>query len=566
MTGPAGRLAAAILLAALGTFQCTGTRDSSGGSSGRLPEGPVDLLIADVRIVDGTGSPWYRGQVAVHGDSIVSVGNAAPEAARRIEADRLVVAPGFIDMHAHSEYGLLVDPRALGKVAQGVTTEVLGEHLSAGPVLGPAVDDPMMVAPPIERDWTTLGGYLDRLEAAGVGPNVVSYVGSGQVRASVVGYEERIPTEAEMQAMEALVAEAMEQGAFALASGMAYIPNAFASTEELTRLTRVAASYGGFYVSHLRGGIEGLREGIAIAREAGTALEIHHLNSTSGARIGEYAAEIRAARASGVEVTGNVYPYIAGWTYLRSLLPRWAQEGGVERMLGRIADPGDRGRLLEELRHGEAERPRWERTFVSSFRDEVDGLSILDLGAARGTSPEEALLDLLLEQEGEGFQISFGNTEPNLRQALALPFTHIGSDGSALAVGMRTPMGKPHPRSFGTHPRVLARYVREEGLLSLEEAVRKMTSGPANRLGLSDRGLIRPGMLADLVLFDPDAIRDEATFEEPERYPTGIEWVFVNGVAVIAQGEPTDALPGRVLRGPGFSRTEEPSRTGAAGR
>lgn len=520
------------------------------GCGGEAPA-PIDLLIRNARVVDGAGGPWFRAHVAVAGDTIVSVGPAEPAAAEVLDAAGMTLAPGFIDMHAHSEYGLLVDPRALSKVAQGVTTEVLGEHLSAGPVLGPAVDDPMMVAPPIERDWTTLGGYLDRLESAGVGPNVLSYVGSGQVRASVIGYEERAATPAELEEMEALVAQAMEEGAFALASGMAYIPNAFASTEELIALTRVAAGYGGFYVSHLRGGLEGLREGIAIAREAGTALEIHHLNSTSGDRIADYAAVIAEARAAGVEVTGNVYPYIAGWTYLRSLLPRWAQEGGVERMLRRLTDPEERGRLLGELRASEAERPRWERTFVSSFRPEVDGLSILDLGAVRETGPEEALLDLLLEQEGEGFQISFGNTEPNLRQALALPFTHIGSDGSALAAGMRTPMGKPHPRSFGTHPRVLAKYVREEGLLSLEEAVRKMTSGPANRLGLTDRGLVRPGMRADLVLFDAAAVRDEATFQEPERYPFGIEWVFVNGVAVVAAGDPTGALPGRVLRGPG---------------
>ena len=522
---------------------------------GPTPNGgppPADLLIRGARIVDGTGGPWFRANLAVAGDTIVSVGPEEPDAARVIEADGLVVAPGFIDMHAHSEYGLLVDPRALSKTAQGVTTEVLGEHLSAGPVMGPAVDDPMMVGPPIERDWTTLGGYLDRLEFAGVGPNVVSYVGSGQVRASVIGYEERVATEEELEAMEALVAQAMEEGAFALASGLAYIPNAFASTEELIRLTRVAAGYGGIYVSHLRGGLEGLAEGITIAREAGTGLEIHHLNSTSGAQIPEYAAMIAEARASGVDVTGNVYPYIAGWTYLRSLLPRWVQEGGVGRMLERLTDEGDRDRLLAELREAEAERPRWGRTFVSSFRDEVDGLSILDLGEARGAAPEEALLDLLIEQEGQGFQISFGNAEPNLIQALSQPFTHIGSDGSALAAGMRTPMGKPHPRSFGTHPRVLAKYVREEGLLSLEEAIRKMSSAPANRLGLSDRGLLRPGMRADMVLFDPDTVQDEATFEEPERYPTGIPWVFVNGVAVIAEGEPTGELPGRVLRGPGY--------------
>lgn len=522
---------------------------------GSPPKGvppPPDLLIRGARIVDGTGGPWFRGNLAVTGDTIVSVGPDEPQAARVIDAEGLVLAPGFIDMHAHSEYGLVVDPRALSKTAQGVTTEVLGEHLSAGPVMGPAVDDPMMVAPPIERDWTTLGEYLDRLEFAGVGPNVVSYVGSGQVRASVIGYEDRPPTEGELQAMEALVAQAMEEGAFALASGMAYIPNAFMTTEELIRLTRVAAGYGGIYVSHLRSGLDGLAEGITIAREAGTALEIHHLNSTSGARIPEYAAMIVEARASGVDVTGNVYPYIAGWTYLRSLLPGWTQEGGVDRMLERLTDPAQRARLIAELRQSEAERPRWARTFVSSFRDEVDGLSILDLGEARRTTPEEGLLDLLIEQEGEGFQISFGNEEPNLIQALAQPFTHIGSDGSALAVGMRTPMGKPHPRSFGTYPRVLAKYVREEGLLTLEEAIRKMTSAPANRLGLADRGVLRPGMRADMVLFDPDAVQDEATFEEPERYPSGIPWVFVNGVAIIAEGEPTGELPGRVLRGPGY--------------
>ena len=539
-----------LALLAAGSAGCGGAP----GGPETAADRPADLLIRGARIVDGAGGPWFRANLAVSGDRILDIGPGEPDAAEVLDAAGLVLAPGFIDMHAHSEYGLVVDPRALSKVAQGVTTEVLGEHLSAGPVLGPAVDDPMMVAPPVERDWTTLGGYLDRLDFAGVGPNVVSYVGSGQVRASVIGYEERAASAEELRAMEALVAEAMEEGAFALASGMAYIPNAFASTEELTRLARVAASYGGFYVSHLRGGLEGLAEGIAIAREAGTALEIHHLNSTSGARIGEYAAAIAEARAAGVEVTGNVYPYIAGWTYLRSLLPRWVQEGGVDRMLGRLTDDADRERLLAELRAGEAERSRWARTFVSSFREEVDGLSILDLGAARGLPPEEALLELLLEQEGEGFQISFGNTEPNLTRALALPFTHIGSDGSALAVGMRTPMGKPHPRSFGTHPRVLAKYVRDEGLLSLEEAIRKMTSAPANRLGLTDRGLLRPGMRADLVLFDPETVRDEATFDEPERYPTGIAWVFVNGVAVIAEGEPTGALPGQVLRGPGYLR------------
>jgi N-acyl-D-aspartate/D-glutamate deacylase len=521
--------------------------------SSSTAQGPeeVDLLIRGGRLVDGSGSQWTQADIAIRGDTIVAVGRGPLEARRIIDASGMVVSPGFIDMHAHSEYGLIVDPRGLSKVTQGVTTEVIGEHLSAGPVKGKAEDDPMMVSKPIERDWTTLGGFFNRLRKAGIGPNVVSYVGSGQVRACVVGYEERPATPAELEEMKALVAEAMEEGAFGLASGLAYVPNAYASTEELIELVKVAASYGGFYVTHLRSGIEGLQEGIQIGREAGAPVDIFHMNSTSGSRVNEFVTEIEKARREGVDVTGNVYPYIAGWTYLKSLLPRSVQEGGNEAMLFRLRDETARKAIIAEMKEREARRPRWERTFVSSYNPDVDGLSILDLGKKRGTSPEEALIDLLIEQNGEGFQISFGNTEENLAVALRQPWTTIGSDGCALSIGMRTALGKPHPRSFGTHARVLAKYVREENLFSLEEAIRKMTAFPAARLGLSDRGLLRPGMKADVVVFDPDRIQDQATFKEPEQYATGIEWVFINGTAVVEEGKPTGALPGRVLLGPG---------------
>ncbi len=521
--------------------------------SSSTAQGPeeVDLLIRGGRIVDGTGSPWIQADIAVRGDTIVAVGRGSVEPRRIIDASGMVVSPGFIDMHAHSEYGLIVDPRGLSKVTQGVTTEVIGEHLSAGPVKGKAEDDPMMVSKPIERDWTTLGGFFDRIRKAGIGPNLVSYVGSGQVRACVVGYEERPASPAELEEMKALVAEAMEEGAFGLASGLAYVPNAYASTEELIELTKVAASYGGFYVTHLRPGLEGLREGIQIAREAGTPMDIFHMNSTSSSEVNAFVAEIEKARREGVDVTGNVYPYIAGWTYLKSLLPRSVQEGGNDAMISRLRDETARKALIEEMQEREARRPRWERTFVSSYNPDVDGLSILDLGKKRGTSPEEALIDLLIEQNGEGFQISFGNTEENLAVALRQPWTTIGSDGCALNIGMRTALGKPHPRSFGTHARVLAKYVREENLIPLEEAIRKMTSFPAARLGLADRGLLRPGMKADVVVFDPDRIQDQATFKEPEQYATGIDWVFINGTAVVEEGKPTGALPGRVLLGPG---------------
>jgi N-acyl-D-aspartate/D-glutamate deacylase len=529
-----------FLLCAL--FGCT--------SSAQGPE-EADLLIRGGRVLDGSGSPWIQADLAIRGDTIVAVGRSSVEAHRVIDASGMVVSPGFIDMHAHSEYGLIVDPRGLSKVTQGVTTEVIGEHLSAGPVQGKAEDDPMMVSKPIERDWTTLGGFFDRLRKAGIGPNVVSYVGSGQVRACVVGYDERPASPTELEEMKALVAEAMEEGAFGLASGLAYVPNAYASTEELIELVKVAASYGGFYVTHLRPGIEGLKEGIQIAREAGAPMDIFHMNSTSSSQVNAFVAEIEKARREGVDVTGNVYPYIAGWTYLKSLLPRSAQEGGNDAMISRLREDRSRKAIIAEMQEREARRPRWERTFVSSYNPEVDGLSILDLGKKRKTSPEEALIDLLIEQNGEGFQISFGNTEENLAVALRQPWTTFGSDGCALSIGMRTALGKPHPRSFGTHARVLAKYVREEELIPLEEAIRKMTSFPAARLGLADRGLLRPGMKADVVVFDPERIQDQATFKEPERYATGIEWVFINGTAVVEGGQSTGALPGRVLLGPG---------------
>mgnify|MGYP000347913693 CR=1 FL=1 len=398
----------------------------------------ADLLLAGGRVVDGTGTPWVRADVAIQGDTIVSVGRGAVKAARTIDVAGRIVAPGFIDMHAHSEYGLVADPRALSKITQGVTTEVLGEHLSAGPVTGRAVDDPMMVAPPVRRDWTTLGGFFERLERQGIGVNVVSYVGAGQVRACVVGYERRAATPAELEEMKRLVAQAMEEGAFGLSSGLAYVPNAFASTEELVELARVAGAHGGVYVTHLRGGLDGLREGLRIAREAGVPIEIHHINSTASRHIAAFAAEIERARGEGADVTANAYPYTAGWTYLRSLLPSWALEGGTAAMLERLARPADRARIVEALRASGATpapdgAPRWTRVVIASPDPSVDGLTVEALGRRRGRPPEEALVDLLIERKGEGFQIAVNNTEEALAEALRLPWVAVGSDGSALA-------------------------------------------------------------------------------------------------------------------------------------
>jgi N-acyl-D-amino-acid deacylase len=515
------------------------------------PARDADILIKGGQVVDGTGGPWMRANVAIKGDRIVYVGRAPVTAKRVIDASGKVVSPGFIDMHTHSEFGLAFDGRGLSKITQGVTTEVLGEHLSAGPVLGPAVDDPMMVAPPVKRSWTTLGGFFSFLQKKGIGPNVVSYVGAGQVRASVMGYEDRTPTDAEMTRMKKLIAQAMEEGAFGLSAGLVYVPNSFDTTEQMIELAKVAASYGGIYSVHMRdGGEKGLLETIHIAKEANIPVEIFHIGG-SVARNPAFVRDINQARSEGIDVTANAYPYTVGWTYIRQLLPVWAQAGDAAAITARLKQPDNRARVIKELQ----ERPgRYGSYTLSSANPEFDGHTLQQIADSMHTSPEEAMVDVLIQQKAEGFQI--GPAEPKLEAAVATALTNtwidIGSDGIALPAGVHTSFGRPHPRSFGTHTHILSDYVRERHVLTLEEAIRKMTSQPANRLGLADRGVVRQGMKADLVVFDPATVRDMSTYEKPDQYSQGIAWVLVNGTAVVANGAPTNALPGRVLRGPGY--------------
>ncbi len=516
-----------------------------------LPIAEADILIRGGQVADGTGGPRVRADVAITGDRIVYVGRAPVTAKRIIEAAGKVISPGFIDMHSHSEFGLAFDGRGLSKITQGVTTEVLGEHLSAGPVLGPAVDDPMMVAPPVRRTWTTLGGFFSFLQKKGIGPNVVSYVGAGQVRASVMGYENRTPTGAEMEKMKALIAQAMREGAFGLSAGLVYVPNSFDTTEQMIELCKVAAGYGGIYAVHMRdGGEKGLLETIQIARTANIPVEIFHIGG-SVARNPAFVRDINQARNEGVDITANAYPYTVGWTYLRQLLPVWAQAGDARAITARLKKPEVRARVIGEL---QAEPGRFANYTVSSANPDFDGHTLQQIADRLQTTPEDAMVDILIEQKAEGFQI--GPAEPGLEarvaEALANPWIDIGSDGIALPAGVHTAFGRPHPRSFGTHTHILADYVRERHVFSLEEAIRKMTSQPANRLGIADRGLIRQGMKADVVVFDPATVRDMATYEKPDQYSQGIEWVFINGIPVVANEKPTDALPGRILRGPGY--------------
>ena len=515
-----------------------------------------DLLIRNGTVVDGTGSPGVRADVAVAGDTIVALAPGVTAASRRtIDAQGLVVAPGFIDMHTHSDSALLEDGRAASFLMQGVTTEVLGEHTSAGPILGKAerglfslTEDASTKAP--TPDWTTLGGYFKKLEVGRTSLNVASYVGSGQVRACVVGYENRPATRDELKQMEALVADAMRDGAVGVSSGLAYVPNIYATTDELTALAKVAAEHGGYYATHLRAGtredpLSGLKEALAIGEGAKSPLEIIHVNSTAGGRIGEFAALIDAARARGLDVAANLYPYTAGMSFLRSLLPPWAQEGGTEAMLARLRNPADRARMQQTL--GQSDLARWQRTYVSSTNRAIDGKTIADLAAACKVEPAVALMDIVLEEGGYAFYISFGNTEENLKKGMVLPWVHFGSDGAAVTIDTFKG-GKPHPRFFGTFARVLGKYVRDEHALTLEQAINKMTLLSARRLDFDDRGQIATGKKADLVVFDPQRITDRATFEDPLQYATGVQYVVVNGTVVVDKGVHAGAKPGRVLR------------------
>ena len=538
--------------AALAVFLLAGAATAEAQSP---PSTQVDILIKNGHVVDGTGGSWFRADVAITGDRIVYVGRAPVKAKRVIDAVGKVVSPGFNDMHSHSEFGLSLDGRGLSKVTQGITTEVMGEHLSAGPVLGPAVDDPMMVTPPVKRTWTTLGGFFSYLQKKGIGLNVASYVGAGQVRASAMGYENRQPTPAEMNRITQLIRQGMEEGAFGLSTGMSYVPNMFFDTAQLIELCKVAASYGGIFTIHIRNVSpgdprdKGLKEAIEIAKGARIPVEIFHLGASAQMEPDLFIRDVQQARADGVDITGNSYPYETGWTYLTQALPAWAQEGDSAAIVARLQKPDTRSRILAEMKDSD-----FSTLKVASVNPEFDGKRLTQIADEMHVSPQEALLNILVNMKGEGFQIGLptGKRDAIVTQMLNNPWMDIGSDGIALPADVRTSFGSPHPRSFGSHTRLLSEYVRERNVFTLEEAVRKMTSLPANRLGLADRGILREGLKADVVVFDPATIKDMATYENPAQYSQGVDWVLVNGKAVVADGKPTNALPGHILRGPGY--------------
>lgn len=550
---------AALSLAALSG--CAPTPPAS------APSAPVyDLLIRGGRIVDGTGSPWYRGDVAIRGDRIVAVG-LLPRARARdtIDATGLVVAPGFIDMLGHSEYPLLRDGRAISKITQGITSEITGEVTSVVPVAENAAADSGEGGAP---RWRDLNGYFRVLEAARPAINLGTFVTVGSVRRAVMGDASRAPTPQEMERMKGLVAQAMEQGAMGLSTGMIYAPTSFASTGEVTELAKVAARYGGGYASHIRSEgdrlVEAIHEAIGIGENAGTWVQIHHIKASGRANWGKMpqaVAAIDSARARGVDVSADQYPYAASGTDLDAIIPNWAHAGGTDSLLARLRDPGTRARLRSELSGGGGTAGSDWRIGTSaggphgvmiagvgadSLR-KYQGMRLDEVARARGQEVVDALFDILLADRSRTAAIYFSMSEEDIEYAMRQPWVSVGIDAGARAADS-TVTEHPHPRAYGSFPRILCHYVRERHVITLEDAVRKFSALPAARVGLPDRGVVKAGMFADLTLFDPETVCDRGTFENPIQTAVGIRHVLVNGVPVVRNGQVTGARPGRGLR------------------
>lgn len=537
---------------------------------------PCDLLITGGRIVDGTGAPWFRGDVCVLDGRINAIqapGKLASRTARRtIDATGLVVSPGFIDLLGQSEYSVLVDPRAASKITQGITTEITGEGGSIAPTNERQIaeGEDAWKHYGVRPDWTDLEGYFRAFEQARPAINLGTLVGAGGIRDLVVGKENRPATPEELLQMSALVDTAMRQGAFGLSTSLQYVPGRYASTAEIVALAKVAAKYGGVYFTHQRSEQReidaSMDEVMTIAREAGIPANIWHFKTAcreNWGRMPEMLAKVAAARAAGLDVAANQYPWPAAANSLIANLPPWAQDGGAEATLARLKDPATRARIKAAMRSSD---PSWENQFrcaggasgvlvagvLAPEMAAASGKTIAELAKEKNIDPEDALFDLLVADRLNTTNILFIMDDKDVETALADPFVAFCTDSPAGATdGILAEPGS-HPRGWGSAARILGHYVREKKLLSLEEAVRKMTSLPASRAGLQARGILRPGMKADLVLFDPETVGTRATYTDPNHYADGIPYVAVNGQLVVDNGKITDARPGVVLRGPGY--------------
>jgi N-acyl-D-amino-acid deacylase len=546
--------------------------------SAALGQQSYDVLIRNGHIIDGTGSPWYSGDVGIRAGHVAAIGNlSGAQAQRVIDAKGMVVAPGFIDMMGQSELTILVEPQLPSKIFQGITTEVTGEGDSVAPLSDALVQasrirfEHLQITP----DWWTLDQYFARLEKQGMGLNLATFVGATQVRRFVLGDADRAPTAAQLAEMKSLVRQAMLQGAMGVSTALEYPPAPYASTGELIALASEAAKFGGVYATHIRtegeGEMAALDEAIRIGREARIPVEIFHIKAEGKPSFGkmpDVVAKIEAARREGLDITADTYAYPAWANQLSAAIPPWAQDGGDAKMIERLRDPAIRARIHRDL---ETRSSQWENEWqeIEGPQDililavhnpelfPLRGKTLADVAKLWNVDPIDALFDLVIKDEAFTLVAIFAISEPDIVLALQQPWVSVGCD--MWGTSPDGPLGKEpvHPRGYGTFPRVLRKYVREEKKLTLPDAIRKFTALPAQRMRLTDRGVLKEGMWADVVVFDPDRIRDLATFENPHQLAQGMEYVLVNGVPVIDEGKATRALPGKVLRGPGYKQNAQ---------
>ena len=537
-------------------------------------DSPFDLVITNGHIVDGTGSPWYSGDIGIRDGRIAAIGNLSTAARKRtIDAKAKVVAPGFIDMLGQSEMTILVDPRLPSKIYQGITTEITGEGGSAAPLNDAIIanDRPGYEHYKINPDWRTFRQYFSRLEKQGMGINLASYVGATQVRRMVLGDADVQPTPEQLEKMKALVRDAMRDGAVGVSTSLEYAPAPYAKTEEIIALASEASKFGGIYATHMRNEsvsvLEAIDEAVRIGREAHIPVEIWHFKVAGKANWGhmpQSIARVNQARAEGVDVEADTYAYTAWFNTMSAFVPPWAHDGGDAKLIERLKDPATRARIRKDL---ETPSKDWDNEW-----DEISGPQDVMIGVVQNPSlkkfqgkrlsevakimnkdPMDALFDLLIEDKAFTDCAVFGMSEPDVALALEQPWVSVDNDSSGTSPEGILGEEHPHPRAYGAFPRILRKYVREEKKLTLEEAIRKFAALPAQRMRLTDRGVLKLGMWADVVVFDPETVRDVATFDDPNRLAEGMEYVLVNGIPVIENGKMTRALPGKVLRGAGYA-------------
>jgi dihydroorotase/N-acyl-D-amino-acid deacylase len=561
-----------LLIAALAVFCFLSTHASSA---------PYDLIIRNGHIIDGTGSPWYSGDIGIRDGRIAAIGFlGAAQAKRTIDAHGMVVAPGFIDMLGQSELTILVNPHLPSKIFQGITTEITGEGGSVAPLNDAIIKadklsyDHLKLTP----DWRTLRQYFARLEKQGMGINLATYVGATQVRRMVLGDDKIQPTTAQLEQMKSLVRDAMRDGAVGVSTSLQYAPAPYATTEELIALAGEASKFGGIYATHMRS--EGsaitaaIDEAVRIGREAHIPVEIWHLKAAGKPQWGwmpRIVAQIEKARASGVDVGANTYAYPAWFNSFSAFIPPWAHDGGDAKMIERLKDPAMRARIRKEM---ETPSDDWDNEWQEIAGPEailisvvqnpqllpLQGKTIAEIAKLWNKDAFDTIFDLLIQDNAFTQVAVFGMSEPDVALALQQPWVSVDNDSQGTAPDGLLGQEHPHPRAYGTFPRILRKYVREEHKLKLEDAIRKFSSLPAERMRLAERGVLKAGMWADVVIFDPQTVTDRATFENPNQLSEGMQYVLVNGVPVIDGGKPTNALPGKVLRGPGFSKIPSAAR------